>query len=75
MRQSVAAQPAGAAASRSLDYSHVAVVGDSTFDMQMASGAGCRAIGAAWGYGDPEALRSAGAHAIAGTPEALRSLL
>lgn len=40
------------------------MVGDTTFDMEMARSAGTYAIGAAWGYHEAEALRDAGAHCI-----------
>jgi phosphoglycolate phosphatase len=44
---------------------HAAVViGDSTFDMEMACSAGVRALGVSWGYHAPDALTAAGAHAI-----------
>ncbi len=38
------------------------VVGDTTFDMQMAKNAKVGAIGVTWGYHDPEELTAAGAH-------------
>ena len=41
-----------------------AMVGDTTFDIAMARGAGVRAIGVSWGYHPVAALREAGAHAI-----------
>ncbi|GGD24641.1 HAD-IA family hydrolase [Sinisalibacter lacisalsi] len=37
------------------------MVGDTTFDIEMARGAGVLPIGVAWGYHPPEALHSAGA--------------
>lgn len=40
------------------------MVGDTTFDMDMAANAGVRAIGVAWGYHSVEHLKSAGAMAI-----------
>ena len=40
------------------------MVGDTTFDMEMAANAGVRAIGVAWGYHSVEQLKSAGARAI-----------
>jgi phosphoglycolate phosphatase len=40
------------------------VVGDTVFDLEMARAAGARAIGVAWGYHPPAALREAGAHAM-----------
>jgi len=40
------------------------VVGDTVFDLEMARAAGADAIGVAWGYHPPSALREAGAHAM-----------
>ena len=40
------------------------LVGDTTFDMQMARSAGVQAIGVAWGYHPVEALAEAGAHSV-----------
>lgn len=37
------------------------VIGDTTFDMEMARAAGARGVGVTWGYHKPEALRDAGA--------------
>jgi 2-phosphoglycolate phosphatase len=51
------------------------VVGDTEFDVGMALAAGCRAVGAGWGYRSPDALRAAGAGAVAGRPEDLLPLL
>ena len=47
------------------------MVGDSTYDIEMARGAGVGAIGVAWGYHEPERLRLAGAHALAASCDAL----
>jgi phosphoglycolate phosphatase len=41
------------------------MVGDSTYDIEMALNARIGAIGVAWGYHAPERLRLAGAHAVA----------
>lgn len=41
------------------------MIGDTVFDMEMASAAGARKIGVAWGYHRPEALQRAGAEKIA----------
>ena len=43
------------------------MVGDTTFDMEMAVEAGVGALGAGWGYHRPDELRAAGAQAIAET--------
>ena len=40
------------------------MVGDTSFDMEMARAAGARAIGVAWGYHSPELLRAAGAELV-----------
>ena len=40
------------------------MVGDTTYDMEMARAAGTYAIGVGWGYHDVEALTAAGAHRI-----------
>lgn len=40
------------------------MVGDSTYDVEMACAAGVRALGVSWGYHAPAALTAAGAHAI-----------
>ena len=44
------------------------VIGDTSYDIGMALAAGAGAIGAAWGYHEPEELAAAGAHGIAGEP-------
>jgi len=44
------------------------VVGDTTFDMEMARAAGATAIGVAWGYHDPVDLRRAGARDVIERP-------
>lgn len=40
------------------------MVGDTTFDIDMARAAGAHAIGVSWGYHDPRALSDCGAHAM-----------
>jgi phosphoglycolate phosphatase len=40
------------------------MIGDTSFDMQMARSAGVTAIGVDWGYHAPERLRSSGAEAV-----------
>lgn len=57
------------------DLPRVVVVGDSVFDMQMAAHAGAMAIGVAWGYHPVDALRAAGARAVAGSFAELLTLL
>lgn len=40
------------------------MVGDTTFDVEMARAAGVGALGVAWGYHRPETLTAAGAYAV-----------
>lgn len=40
------------------------VIGDTTYDMQMARAAGVGALGISWGYHDSDDLHKAGAHAV-----------
>lgn len=51
------------------------MIGDTTFDMEMARAAGVRAIGVAWGYHTESELREAGASHVAATPAELGDLL
>lgn len=57
------------------DLKDVVMVGDTAFDVTGAAAHGIPTIGVTWGYGTPEALRHAGAAAIADTPEDLTRLL
>lgn len=41
------------------------MVGDTTYDMEMARNAGIAALGVAWGYHPPETLHAEGAHGVA----------
>ncbi|MGE3144911.1 MAG: HAD-IA family hydrolase [Pseudorhodoplanes sp.] len=43
---------------------HTVLIGDTSYDMQMARAAGVRAIGVNWGYHPVDALRAAGAQAV-----------
>lgn len=54
---------------------HTVMIGDTTYDVEMALTAGCRAIGVAWGYHAAEELLVAGAEAVALTPTHLGELL
>jgi phosphoglycolate phosphatase len=47
------------------------MIGDSTYDIEMALGARTGALGVAWGYHAPERLRLAGAHAVVESADAL----
>lgn len=40
------------------------VIGDTTYDIEMARNAGTLAIGVSWGYHDPDDLLAAGAHVV-----------
>ena len=42
------------------------VIGDTTYDIEMARAAGAAAIGVAWGYHPVAELRAAGAHDVIG---------
>ena len=46
------------------EKSYTVMVGDTTYDMEMARNAGTFAVGVAWGYHNVKELRQAGAHAI-----------
>lgn len=48
-----------------------AMIGDTSFDMEMAVNAGARALGVGWGYHSPDELRNAGARSVAVDAEAL----
>ncbi|QZD90219.1 HAD-IA family hydrolase [Qipengyuania aurantiaca] len=51
------------------------MVGDTTFDMEMARAANVRAVGVAWGYHLPHELREAGADGVAETMEQLEAMI
>lgn len=51
------------------------MVGDTTFDMEMARAAGIRPIGVSWGYHPVAALREAGAERVIGAMSELPGLL
>ena len=51
------------------------MIGDTSFDMIMASDAGVRALGVEWGYHDAAELRATGAADVARDPEHLEQLL
>jgi phosphoglycolate phosphatase len=44
------------------------MIGDTSFDMEMARAAGATAIGVSWGYHPPADLAASGAHAVLGHP-------
>ena len=51
------------------------MIGDTTFDMQMALSAGVRAVGVAWGYHPVEELQAAGAEVVVETYQDLLGYL
>ena len=51
------------------------MIGDTTFDVDMARAANVRAVGVAWGYHEPDELALAGAEAIAQEVAELEHLL
>lgn len=51
------------------------MIGDTSFDMEMAVAAGVRAIGVSWGYHEPHELLEAGASAVADTAEQLGEMI
>ncbi len=57
------------------ERSAAVMIGDTTYDMEMAANAGVRAIGVDWGYHHPRELVAAGAEAVAGSMGELRMLL
>lgn len=52
-------------AAREAGADHVAMIGDTVFDIEMAVAAGADALGVAWGYHPADELRAAGARAVA----------
>ncbi len=57
------------------DKKHAVMVGDTTYDMEMAGAAGVRAIGVAWGYHPAAALLGAGAERVVDDFAALAAAL
>ncbi len=61
------------------EASSTVMIGDTTYDMEMARNAGTYAVGVSWGYHETEELSEAGAHLIVDTydmlPEAIESLM
>ena len=47
------------------------VIGDTSYDIEMSCRAGVAAIGVAWGYHEPDALRRAGARWVVASAEEL----
>ncbi|MEO1103645.1 MAG: HAD-IA family hydrolase [Pseudomonadota bacterium] len=57
------------------EAAHTVMIGDTTFDMDMASNASVRALGVSWGYHTPDELLECGAEAVADDMAHLESLL
>ena len=53
------------------DPAETVMIGDTSFDIEMARAAGTTAIGVSWGYHPAEELAEAGAHAILAHPDDL----
>ena len=51
------------------------MIGDTTYDIEMARTAGVRALGVGWGYHAPDELIAAGAEAVANTAAELEELM
>lgn len=51
------------------------MIGDTSYDMQMARAARVRSIGVLWGYHSPEELRASGAQDVAGDVAQLAAML
>lgn len=58
-----------------IDAKDAVMIGDTSFDMLMASAAGVRAIGVDWGYHHAEELLATGAERVAETVEELAGML
>jgi phosphoglycolate phosphatase len=52
-----------ALAETGIDRTHAVMIGDTTYDIEMAHAAGIRAIAVGWGYHPPKALAAADAYA------------
>lgn len=58
-----------------VDAADTALIGDTSFDMQMACHAGVAALGVEWGYHSAQELRAAGARALVSQPDDLANAL
>jgi phosphoglycolate phosphatase len=58
-----------------VEPAHTAMIGDTSYDMQMAANAGVVSIGVAWGYHPPAELEACGARAVAADFAALPDLV
>lgn len=57
------------------DAENSVMIGDTTFDIEMANAASVRALGVAWGYHAPTELMTAGAETVAEEVSDLLSIL
>lgn len=57
------------------DVDNTVMIGDTTFDIEMANAASVRALGVAWGYHAPTELMTAGAETVAEEVPDLQSIL
>jgi phosphoglycolate phosphatase len=64
-----------ALAEAGVEAANAVMIGDTSFDMTMATHAGVRPIGVAWGYHAVEELHAAGASAVVSDFAELASLL
>ena len=64
-----------ALAEAGVEASDAVMIGDTSFDMEMAVAAGVRAIGVSWGYHEADELMATGACAVADTIEQLEALI
>ncbi|MBT4934646.1 MAG: HAD-IA family hydrolase [Rhodospirillaceae bacterium] len=64
-----------AMAETGVDASATVMIGDTSFDMEMARNAGTLAIGVSWGYHEVEELTGAGAHRVVETYDQLPGVI
>ena len=64
-----------AMAQTGVDPASTLMIGDTTYDIEMARNAGVAAIGVAWGYHEPERLQLAGANTVVATSDALAAAI
>lgn len=64
-----------ALAEAGVSASDAVMIGDTTFDIDMAAAAGVRAVGVAWGYHEADELIASGAVGVAETMDELEDLL
>lgn len=58
-----------------VEPAHAVMIGDTTYDMEMAANAGVKAVGVAWGYHGADELMDAGAACVAQTADELTRAL